>query len=208
MIYLTRARLMLESEKTVHDRATYGDGIPQRVCSQLLSDAPRYSLWRTRHESSMNAVAKGKRRERQILELRSVSLTQIHRTALIHYLREHEISGANRDKTLREFYGVMDARRAAVLEHRNYLMAASSQLCAADLLELVGDTEGLKLVRQYEAMYGQYFGMFCERARATRRNTYLSSALIPEIRADAKRLRMRIMSGDLMPPRRIFARSA
>ena len=197
---------MLESEKTVHDRAAFGEEIPRRICTQLLSDKPRYSLWRARHEDSMSAVAAGKRRERQILELRAVSLAQVHRTALIRYLRENQVKDDDRDQTLREFYGVVDARWAAVLEHRNYLMAASSQLCAADLLELVGDTGGLGLVRQYETVYGQYFGMFCDRARAGRKRvSYLPNALIPEARADAELLHRKILAGDRMPPTRIFA---
>ena len=200
---------MLESEKTVHERAFSSEEIPRRVCSQLLADKTRYSLWHTRHEGSMHAVAVSKRRELQILRLRAVTVEQVHRTALVRYLRDHAISGAARDEALREFYGLVDSRRAAVAEHRNYLLAASTQLCAGDLLELVGDDKGLDLIRVYESMYGQYFSMFCDRARAVRRRApYLLSSLIPETRSGADRMRERILSGELLPPRQVSFASA
>ena len=209
MIYLTQRRLMLESEKTVHERARSSEEIPRRVCSQLLADNARYSLWHARHEGSMHAVAASKRRELQILRLRAVAVEQVHRTALTRYLRDYAVTGPARDDALREFYGLIDSRRAAVTEHRTYLLAASTQLCAGDLLELVGDEKGLDLVRRYESMHTQYFSMFCDRARAVRRRApYLLSSLIPEVRSGADRMRERILSGQLMPPQMIsFARA-
>lgn len=198
---------MLESEKTVHERAASGDEIPRSVCTQLLADSTRYSLWRTRHERSMTTVAASTRRERQILKLRSVSLVQVHRTALIRYLRHSHVKGDERDRLWHEFYGVVDPERAAVIEHQNYLLAASTQLCAADLLDLVGDSNGLDLVRRYEGVYGQYFGMFCDRARARRGGLPLTSVLIPEARQEANALRSKILAGDGMPPVTIYARS-
>ena len=62
----------------------------------------------------------------------------------------------------------MDPRESVITEHRNYLLAASTQFCAADILEMIGDKHGLELVRRYELAYNQYFGMFCDRARARR----------------------------------------
>jgi hypothetical protein len=201
---------MLESEKTVHERAHSSDEIPRHVCLQLLSSKPRYALWHARHEGTMYTVAEGRRRDLQILRLRAVAVEQVHRTALTRYLRDHSIRGSARDEALREFYGVVDSRRAAITEHRNYLLAASTQLCATDLLELVGDDKGVDLVRMYESTYGQYFGMFCDRARAARRRApYLLGALIPEARAGANRIRERILSGELLPSQRMsFARAS
>jgi len=192
---------MDESERTVHERAARGEEIPRRVCAQLIADAPRYALWHARHEDSMTTVAAVKRRERQLVTLRSISVEQVHRTALIRYLRDYGVTGTARDETLRAFYAVVDARCAAVAEHRNFLMAASSQLCATDLLELAGDDKGVELVRKYETTYGHYFSMFCDRARATQRSaTYLLSGLIPEVKGNAERLRQRILTGQLLRP--------
>ncbi|HET8696946.1 MAG TPA: hypothetical protein VFO94_05650 [Gammaproteobacteria bacterium] len=127
---------------------------------------------------------------------------QIHRAALVRYLRDHRITGELRDLTLREFYNVTDSRESALIEHRNYLVAASSQLCAAEILGLVDDRAGVGLLRQYELAYGQYFGMFCERARVLRSGgRYLLAPLLPEVREAAERIRLRILNGDLLRAR-------
>jgi hypothetical protein len=206
MIYLTHARLMLESERTVHDRARSDEEIPKRICAQLLADGARYGLWHVRHETQMNVVAHARQRERQIMSLRAVSIDQIHRTALVRYLRDQRITGAARDLTLREFHGIMDPRESALAEHRNYLLAASTQFCAADILEMIGDKHGLDLVRRYELAYTQYFGMFCDQARARQTGgTYMLGMLLPEVRDAAHRLRGRILDTRRVAPQPVSA---
>jgi hypothetical protein len=110
------------------------------------------------------------------------------------------VTGLARDTALRLFHGVSDLRDATLAEHRSYLVAASTQVCAHDLLELVGDAEGLNLIRRYEQAYTQYFAMFCERAFAlqTGRN-YLLGSLLPEVRDVADRLRLKIVGSTLRP---------
>jgi hypothetical protein len=194
MIYLTHTRLMLESEQSLLDRASTGDELPRRICGQLLADGGRYALWHVRHGGHMGVVAAERRRQQQILSLRSLSVEQIHRAALVSYLRERQVTGEAREQTLREFYGVTDPTEAAIMEHRTYLLAASSQFCAADILEIIGDRRGLELLRGYELAYGQYFAMFCERARAQQAGaSYLLAALIPEVRDVAGHIRTRLM---------------
>jgi len=149
----------------------------------------------------MLSVAERRRRDRQIVALRAVHLEQIHRAALVRYLRQHRITGVARDQTLQDFYGVMDPIRATVAEHRNYVLSVSSQLCAYDLLKMVEDKRGLALLQDYQGTYGQFFGMFCDQARATRGGTrYVLSGLIPEAKGEAAALRRRILGGDLLPP--------
>ena len=194
MIYLTHTRLMLESERAVLGRASAGDELPRRICGQLLADGARYALWHVRHGGHMGVVAGERRRLRQVLSLRSLSVEQIHRAALVGYFRERHVAGEARAQTLREFYGVTDPSEAAIIEHRSYVLAASSQFCAADILEMIGDRQGLELLRSYELAYGQYFAMFCERARARQAGvSYLLAALIPEVRDVAARIRARLM---------------
>jgi len=194
MIYLTRTRLMLESERAVVTRAAANDELPRRICSQLLADGARYALWHVRHDGRMGVVAGERRRARQILSLRAVSIEQIHRAALVTYFRERQVAGDAREQTLREFYGVTDPRDAAIMEHRNYLLAASTQFCATDILDMTGDRRGVELLRSYELAYGQYFAMFCERARARQAGaSYLLAALLPEVRDVTVRIRARLM---------------
>jgi hypothetical protein len=146
----------------------------------------------------MDSVAHARRRERQVLKLRSIAIAQVHRAALVRYLRDGRIVGADREQTLRQFYGISDVRDAALAEHRNYLLAASTQLCAGQILELVGDQQGIDLVHSYELAYTQYFAMFCDRSRALHSGkSYLLASLLPEVKNVADRLRLRILDSNL-----------
>ena len=198
MLYLTSTRLIRESEHAVREHAGCGDEIPQRVCAQLLANQPRYSEWHALHERKMQSVADARLRDPQVLQLRGIAIEQVHRTAIVNYLRLGRITGAARDQTLALFHGVSDARDATLAAHRNYLLAASTQVCTHELLDLVGDREGHRLVRRYELAYAQYFAMFCDRARALQAGKrYLLDSLLPEVRDVTDRLRMRIAAAPL-----------
>jgi hypothetical protein len=103
---------------------------------------------------------------------------------------------------LQEFFGPRDPDCAVLAEHRNYILAASSQVCASDLLELTGDRYGIKLVSRYQSDYGLYFAMYCDRARARQDGRlYLLEALMPEVRDEATRVRETLLGGDRLPIR-------
>ena len=205
VIYLTQARLMTESERAVEESARFGAPEYRRVCSQLLAEPVRYTLWHGRQENRMGVVADARRRERQTLALRAFALEQIHHAALVRYLREYRIVGEDRAQTLREFHGVADQRDATLAAHREYLLAASSQVSAAELLQLVDDSRGIECLGDYERAYGQFFSMFCERSRAQQNGqSYLLECLLPEVRGAAARLRARVLQADT-PSVRVFA---
>lgn len=188
---------MLESEQAINEHASTGAPAIRRVCSQLLSEPTRYVRWHVRHEHRMEVVADMRRRQRQILALRAFSLEQIHGSALVRYLRDYHVVGEARDRTLQEFFGVADSRDAALRAHRDYVLAASSQVCATELLALANDDRGVELLNEYENAYGQFFSMFCEAARAKQDGeTYLLGGLLPEVRVVAANLRRRILEGD------------
>ena len=153
----------------------------------------------------MRNVANARHRDPQVLGLRGVAVEQVHRTAIVDYLRLGGVTGHARNQTLALFHGVNDPRAATLAEHRTYLLAASTQVCARDLLELVGDREGLDLVRRYELAYHQYFAMFCDRERTRDAGKmYFLDALLPEVKLVADRLRLQIVGAQLRPmdPRR------
>ncbi len=198
MIYLTRGRLILESERAIEDCAREGEPVSQRVCAQLLAQPPRYSRWHNGLEGRMGVVADARVRARQILALRAFALEQIHRAALVRYLHDYHVVGHAREQTLRDFHGVIDSRDAALAEHRDYVLATTNQLCAAELLELADDAGGVDLLGEYERAYGQFFRMFCESSRAQhRREPYLLGSLLPEVRAVAAAVRRRILDGEV-----------
>jgi hypothetical protein len=189
---------MRESEQAVQEHASGGDDLPQRVCSQLLANPSRYSEWHAQHELKMRNVSVARRRDPLIVGLRAVGIEQVHRTAVVNHLRLGRITGAARDQTLAVFHGVSDPRGAALAEHRTYVVAASTQVCTHDLLELVGDREGLDLLRHYELAYSQFFTMFCEQARARQGGrAYLLESLLPEVKTVAERLRRRIVGAEM-----------
>jgi hypothetical protein len=83
------------------------------------------------------------------------------------------------------------------MAHRDYLLAASSQVCATDLLALANDDRGVELLSDYEQAYAQFFSMFCESARAKQAGeAYLLEGLLPEVRGVAANLRRRILDSD------------
>ena len=209
MIYLTQHRLMCESETTIRRGAAHEGTLAGRVCQQVVDDPIRYAAWHGWHGTKMSAVASRIERERQIIALRGVHLEQFHRTALVRHLRKNGITGETRDATLREFYGLADPKRAAVSEHRAYLISASSQLCARRLLTLVGDRRGLALIQDYQGTYMQYFDMFCENARAMQSGSaFLLRGLIPEAKAEADALRERVLGGEGLPARPVAVKSS
>jgi hypothetical protein len=200
VLYITSTRLMRESENAVREHAGSGEDVWRRVCSQLIASQPRYAEWHASHEMKMWKVAGARMHGPQVLALRTVAVQQIHGTALVNYLRLGRVTGQARDTALRLFHRVSDLRDATLAEHRNYLVAASTQVCAHDLLELVGDAEGLDLIRRYELAYTQYFAMFCERAFALQTGkNYLLGALLPEVKDVADRLRLRIVGSTVRP---------
>jgi hypothetical protein len=193
---------MRESERTVSETAANARAREQRVCDQLLANQTRYSLWHMRYDHRMQPIAKLRRRNDQLLELRRTSVEQIHGAALVRYLRDFSVTGVERDNTLRLFHGVVDVREAAIVEHRSYLLSASSQLCAGEVLALAGDAKGVELVNTYERAYEQYLSLFCQRARAhSAIERSLFDDLLPDVKGVAARLRQRIVAGHLLPTR-------
>jgi hypothetical protein len=194
---------MRESESSVYEHAESGEGDSQSVCQQLVSRKPRYTLWISRHDREMRAVANAKRRERQLTSLRGLAVQQIHRAALVRHLRADQITGRNRNLLLQEFFGPRDPDCAILTEHRNYILAASTQVAAVDLLELTGDKFGIDLLNRYQNDFGLFFAMYCDRARAQHDGrAYILEGLIPEIRDEATRVRQMLLAGNCLPGRR------
>jgi hypothetical protein len=197
VIFLSQERLMLESEQAISEYAANGSPAMRRVCTQLLCEPTRYVHWHVGHEHRMETVAAMRRRHRQILALRALSLRQIHGSALVRHLREGHVIGPARVRTLRLFFGVSDASNATLRAHRDYLLSATSQVCTTELLALANDVRGVQLLHDYENVYGQFFGVFCA-AACTRQGDepYLLAGLLPEVRLAAANLRRKILEGD------------
>jgi hypothetical protein len=209
LIYFTHTRLMHLSEDSVQFCAEAGVDPLKRVCARLRTDAPRYSTWISSHDSAMQTVANARRREPQITALRRTATTQIHRAALVRHLRDNEVDSGDREQLLREYYGPLDIGCATLAEHRSYMRAVSSQLCVGDLLDLVGDRDGIDLLARYQKEYAFYLAMHCDRSLAIAEGRpYLLASLLPEVRSSVSQLRQQIVTQAITPPSRIFIRRA
>lgn len=185
-------RLMYESERVLRLDVARTAHIRSAV-QQVLEHRPRYLLWEADHSRLMRHVAEERRHARQALAMRRVALKLIHRRALIDHIRTARIQGEDRKALFRIFYGPKDTLDAILLEHRQYLLAASSSHCADILIDELRDRNGHRLLLEYERVYREYFAMYCRFSRAA--SSPYSSVLGPltmELREQAKQIRERL----------------
>ena len=121
-----------------------------------------YELWRYRHERLMRPVAQAEGRFEQPKALRAVGVRLIHRTALVDYLRAEHVTGGARDLLLTRFRNQENPRRALLNEHRDYVLAVSSEACVDWLLGRLADPFGPRLLDEYRTAYGDSFARYCE----------------------------------------------
>jgi len=122
---------MNESETSVHEHAEHGEDAARRICTTLVQSKPKYQTWVASHDQPMWRVARARTRDAQLVQLRLVAIHQIHRAALVRHLRDQNVGPDIRRRLFTEFHGVLDSDCAVLAEHRSYMQAVSSQLCAS-----------------------------------------------------------------------------
>lgn len=188
----THRRLMYESERVLRLDADEPTHIRSAV-QQVLEDKPRYLLWEASHSRLMRHVADERRRAKQALAMRRVAIQLIHRRALVDHIRTVRLRGKERQALFRIFYGPKDTLDAILLEHRQYLLAASSSHCADILIDELRDQNGHRLLLDYERVYREYFAMYCGFSRATSgQYSSMLGALTMELRERTKQMRERL----------------
>lgn len=158
--------LMDESEQALWTAAEKKTGADARIAQQVLNDAKSHNLWESRHADLLLPVAAQSSRVPQVIALRDLEVRLVHRRALFDHIREHQMRGAARDKLFRVFYGSREFRDAVLAEHRQYMLAVSSRVSADHLINVMRDPVSKRLIEQYEALYAQYFDLYCYRATA------------------------------------------
>jgi hypothetical protein len=153
--------LMHESEQALADAAEGDNRRNRRIAKHILSDAPTYRLWESRHADLVLPVAEHSRRSPQIFELRDIEVRLLHRRALIRHIRKHGIVGQERDRLFSVFYGPLETQNAILAEHRQYTLAVSSRLSTDHLINVMRDPVSWGLLRHYEAVYTEYFELYC-----------------------------------------------
>lgn len=197
---ITFMQLMTTSEHALWCTDAHSDYYRAPI-ARLLDDGCQYQRWEASHARQMREVARYDGAVRQAMELRRIALSMIHRRGLVDYLRGWKVTGERRAQLLRMFYGCIDHREAVITEHRQFIMAASSGLCAEALVDAVNDANGFKLLERYQQLYAQYFQVFCQHSHAELAGeTELAAALKPgmlEQRSYANLVRRQIL---VQPP--------
>jgi hypothetical protein len=165
---------------------------------QLLDDGEQYRVWENKHSLLMRHVADCVRTTQQTLALRKVAVKMIHRRGLIDYIKLFSVRGRTRENLFQAFYGPMDFREAVILEHRQYILAASSGYCVEVLVDAVKDPNGFQMLERYQQLYRDYYGIYAQFLRAEQDDDReLMAAMRPtmlEYRAYLDRLRATILS--------------
>ena len=152
---------MRESTDRVQ-KALYSDNPnEQLVASRLLESPAAFRTWESEHSGLMREVATGFKRTQAAL-LKKAAFRLIHRKALFEYLRDERVRGSARQRIVVSFHPTQDYTRSIIAEHALYLRKACSFLCANHVgCSVVHDPGFLNPMNRYQAIYAEYFRIFC-----------------------------------------------
>ncbi len=202
---IDHVRLMRESTDRVQSALHSADPTEQLVASRLLETPATFSVWESEHAGLMREVANPGFRRTQAALLKKAAFRLIHRKALFEYLRDARPRGALRRRIVAAFHPTQDYTRAVICEHGLYLRKACSFLCASHVgCTLVRDPGFLGPLQLYQALYTDYFRLFCETqiqaedtgASAPPQSTGPQSALLPLLKYELEQCRLAIMNSD------------
>lgn len=194
---------MRASEWRVEQAATSSaDPQLKLVASLVLDDPGTRQLWELEHSRYMRAVADQQRSDRQRVALRLVAFGLIHRKALFEYLRESDFRGDGRQRVVALLHGSRDYAESVVAEHRLYIRASASQLCATHIgCSVVGDPAFDEPFGEYERRYLDYFALFCQAHVRPADDAQLEHMLLPQLKLRVAEQRAAILALDGARPR-------
>jgi hypothetical protein len=155
-------RLMRESTDRVESALRSDNPIEQLIASRLLESPAIFRTWEGEHSRLMREVANSGLRRAQAALLKNATFRLIHRKALFEYLRDQRVRGSARRRIILTFHPIQDYTRSVVAEHEVYVRKASSFLCISHVdANIVHDPGFLDPMSHYEALYAEYFQIFC-----------------------------------------------
>lgn len=143
--------------------ALRGDNpIEHLVVSRLLESPAMFRIWENEHSGLMREVANTAFSRTQAAVLKKATFRLIHRKALFEYLRDQRVRGSARQCIVRTFHPTKDYTRSIIAEHEVYLRKSCSFLCTSHVgANVVHDSGFFDPMRHYQALYAEYFGIFC-----------------------------------------------
>ena len=154
-------RLMDESEQALWDVADKRSNRAGRIVHHILNDSKSHRMWESRHAELVRPVAEEGKRTPQVIALRAIEVRLVHKRALIDHIRTNKVSGRERDQLLANFYGPRDLTDAILAEHKQYMLAVSSQVSADHLIDVMCDPISNRLINLYRSVYAEYFELYC-----------------------------------------------
>jgi len=192
---LTLARLMSESEQRLAQAARSGEPQDRLVASRIMDSPSVWVRWESEHSGLMRNVALERRAPRQSAALKAACFSLIHRKALFEHLREEQVYGLARRQLLRFFHRSRGYGRAMIAEHENYLRSACSYLCSSHVgSAVIRDGVFQDPMRRYEALFREYFRIFCEGTLSSDDAGPSASALLPYLKYQINELRLAILT--------------
>jgi hypothetical protein len=184
-------RMMECSEKQLVEVARRGEHRQKELASRVLESAYNFRHWENSHSQLLKQIVIKKTSRRQVLEVKRMAISMIHRKAPFEFLRDKRVSGAARHDFFREMYGHHDFATLVVNEHRNYIAAGASYICVDRFCSASSLTE----IADYERCYTSYW-----RAQTSRRleacfpdEAASPSELISVLRIDMMQRRERLL---------------
>jgi hypothetical protein len=153
---------MRESTDRIESALHSEDDKDHFIAHRLFETTRSFHCWELEHSGLMRQVAEQGKIQTQALALRHAALRLIHGKALFEYLRLNNVRGDERVKILTYFHPTRVYEYAVVQEHGSYLRKAGSFLCTSHLgADLVSDPVFLDPMQHYEALYREYFNLYC-----------------------------------------------
>jgi len=195
--YLSRRhkRLMDESELALLDAAGEKSHRESRIARHVLGDPKTHRIWEASHAELVRPVAEQKNRAPQVLALRGIEIRLIHKRALVDHMRAEKLREAARNQMLSALCGPTDINHAIITEHRQYMLAVSSNVSTDHLIDVMQDPIGTRLLKSYRSMYMKYFELYGYVLRSN--DAELGDALRPLMREtldQLARIRKRVAS--------------
>jgi hypothetical protein len=192
---------MRESTDRVESALRSGDDQEQMVALRLMENPAAWMAWENEHSGLMRQVADHRLRRTQAAVLKKAAFRLIHRKALFDYLRIAEVRGAERQRVVAGFHPTVSYTHAIIAEHGLYVRKACSLLCASHVgSDLVEDEGFLDPMQRYEALYAEYFALFCRTHFGAGSDVDGSqAALLPLLKFDVEQCRKSIMDSGPQP---------
>jgi hypothetical protein len=193
-ISIDHDRLMRESTDRVESALRSNNSVEQLIASRLLESPAIFRIWESEHSRLMREVANTGFRRTQAALLKKAAFRLIHRKALFEYLRDQQVRGNARRHIVLTFHPTQDYTRSVIAEHEVYLRKACSFLCTSHVgANVVHDPSFFDPMKHYQALYAEYFQLFCRKQFGPISATDPQSELLPLLKYQLEECREAIM---------------